>query len=505
MFVDLPFQSDGGLYVYMGKVVAEGGVLYRDFYENKPPGVALVTALCWRLFHTHWVAYVAMQWALTIIASALLARTVARHVGSHAWRPTFLCAVLLLNFSPVVFTGFQLETLVAFFAIIGACAAIESIVSGSLADSMLLGLAAGCASMIKPTGLAVLGAWVLTLLVLCGRRRMRLGRAMAHVAIALLAAAIPNAGVAAWVIRSDLWPDMPALFEQIRLYGSETPLDDLLPVRLAAVVVFLGFPLFVRGWIYRRHRLSKAVHTVSTGLLCFAVTWLVLEALAVFLQGRMYLYHFLVIFPPAAILFGLLPRFDRDLPIIMALGPWVLASLAWSLPTALRSPHGLHPRPSSEYVRARTAPGDAIYADQTPRYLLETDRRPGSRIGTLFYFVNYDQAPLDYCRILLDDFEARRPKYILLASDLDELLEAQEHLPLLTDRPTRLRNFRTAWAQIRRYMSEHYVFEAWVGDDLVYRRVPDGRAVRTSTAVSEPATRPGSASPATLSQARLTP
>ncbi len=45
-----PFLNDAGLYAYLGKTVAEGGVMYRDFYETKLPGVGLIASAFWRAF-----------------------------------------------------------------------------------------------------------------------------------------------------------------------------------------------------------------------------------------------------------------------------------------------------------------------------------------------------------------------------------------------------------------------------------------------------------------------
>lgn len=503
-FLSQPFRNDSGLYVYMGKVVADGGRLYHDFYENKPPGVGLLGAACWRLFGAHWVGYVALQWAMMLGASLLLARAARRQFGLGAWRPTFACAMILLNFSLAVFTGFQLETMQAFFAVIAACAAMESLATWSLADTFLLGLAAGCAAMIKPTGLAVLGAWALV--VLWNAPSIGARTFVRHLLVAAVAAMLPNAGVLVWVLRSGLWPDMAPLFEQIRLYGQQTPLDDLLPLRLLMLLAFLGFPLLVRGWVFRRRRLQDArgrggitPQRLPRTMFWFALAWLALEGLGVFVQGRMYLYHFLVVFPPVALGFGMLPRTDRLAPIALSLGPWALLSLVWSLPAIAHIPDGAAERPVSRYLRAHTAPGDAIYADQTPRYLLETGRRPGSRLGTLFYFVNYDDAPQHYCRILLSDFQQRRPKFIVLDADLTQSLYAQEQLPLLASRPRRLANFRQAWHAINRYLAEHYVLQGQVDDQLVYRRRCDGDPPVMATAHSRPAAAhdafPPSASP----------
>ena len=64
-FLARPFESDAGLYIYMGKALASGQTLYRDFYEIKLPGVPLMTAGLYRLFGDQWWAYVMLQAMMT--------------------------------------------------------------------------------------------------------------------------------------------------------------------------------------------------------------------------------------------------------------------------------------------------------------------------------------------------------------------------------------------------------------------------------------------------------
>jgi len=65
----------------------------------------------------------------------MLARTMVRVIGPHAKLPTFLAAIVYLNFNVAVFGGFQLESLQSFFAIIAACAAIEALMGDNVWDS----------------------------------------------------------------------------------------------------------------------------------------------------------------------------------------------------------------------------------------------------------------------------------------------------------------------------------------------------------------------------------
>src|SRR5580693_6275374 len=113
---------------------------------------------------------------MSLMTAWLLARAAARHFGPHAAVPTLLFAIVHLNMTFVVFGGFQLETLQAFFAVLAAGAALELIDGDDWRDAFVVGLAGGCAAMLKPTGLAVVAATFTILLALRGRQPIKLVR-----------------------------------------------------------------------------------------------------------------------------------------------------------------------------------------------------------------------------------------------------------------------------------------------------------------------------------------
>src|SRR5207244_109839 len=95
----------------------------------------------------------------------LLGRIARRHFDETVAMPTALFAMVFLNFSIAVFGGFQLETMQTFFAVLAAGAAMEALRGRDVRDAFVVGLAAGCAMMFKPTGGAVLGAFALATIV----------------------------------------------------------------------------------------------------------------------------------------------------------------------------------------------------------------------------------------------------------------------------------------------------------------------------------------------------
>jgi hypothetical protein len=174
--------------------------------------------------------------------------------------------------------------------------------------------------------------------------------------------------------------------------------------------------------------------------------------------------------PPAALLFGILPRFNRPLSLAAALLPMVALSLmqasvviqaSWSAPDRLVI---------SDYLIARTKPGDAVWVDDWPRLILETGLRPATRLPSTFLFANYDTAGSDYSRMIVADLERTKPAFMVLPASVEQYLAWQTRIVELSNRPVRRANYIIGWHRIEQYTLDHYVKESVVGNDAVYRR-----------------------------------
>jgi hypothetical protein len=462
-FISVRFWSDAGIYIYMGKVVASGGHLYRDFYETKFPGVGLIIAPLWQIFGSWWPGYVLTQTAMALASAVLLGRTVSRCVNADAGRAALLFALVYLNFGPGVFTGFQLETIQIFFATIAGCLAIRWLAVRDWWCALAIGLSAGVAGIIKPTGMAVLGAYGLAALWVAPREALK------PLIYAALGAAVPIVAVFAWTVHAGLLGEMPELLRQISLYGNQTTLlpEDL--VKGAVVATLLGFPMIMR-WRCRREIPMATPCASSAGVVLFAFAWLAFECVGIVAQRRMYMYYFLVLAPPCALLFGLIPRPARTKNLAWALGPILVCMLCFSAPLLGKLPYGFQRAALTEYLTAHANANDPIFADWMPRVLLESDLQPGSRYPHLWYFGNHDLAPLDYTRTLLNDFDQRRPVYVVLPARLDAYIADELEQPFIRSRPERAKNVVVAWGRIHTYLAAHYKTETTVGMWQVYRR-----------------------------------
>jgi hypothetical protein len=466
-FLARPFESDSGLYVYMGKVLVEGQQLYHDFYETKTPGVALLTAPLFRLFGHHWWPYVFLQAAMTLVAAWLLAAGISCALHKSARQATFAFAVVFLNFSLVAYRGFQLETIQCFFASLAGGIAMVCINPNSPRPRVILclltGLFAGAAAMLKPTGGAVAAAFILTLVFSTPRQLRSIPATIAGLLV------VPGL-VLLWTIRAGLLGDMPALLHEIALYGSGTPIVGADWIKPFVVLVVGGLPfLFVR---ICRTGVNTQSPSPSRSLVLFAWSWLLLELAGVVLQKRMYIYHFLPLAMPLAVLFGIACRNRRPLVYAIALAPIVLLSVFQTKSDfAILIKSGIPNLPESDYLLAHAGPGDTVVGDPLERVLMETHLRCGARYAHLFYFMNHDDAPLQYVHTFLADLDRNQPQWAVFRTDSQthRLMQCRGQT-MLSENPIRKDNFLTAWHEIDIYLETHYTPVANAGEMTIYKR-----------------------------------
>jgi hypothetical protein len=321
--------------------------------------------------------------------------------------------------------------------------------------------------MLKPTGISVLIAFAIVALWRFAREPRRL------LAIAFSAAcglAIPLTVSLVYLIAADNLHDLPAIYRQIRTYATNSAWSAGDIIKPLIVVGMLAFPVLIRGGIYRRAH-DSARSSANRFQLVFISVWLAIEIIGVVAQRRMYAYHFLVLAPPAILLFAALPRRDRIVPLTAALAPMAIFSIYGGALTIELTYRNYTRMPVSDYLRSRAPSGAVVWQDDYPRLLIETGLRPGSRVPLTFLFANYDAAPLEYTRTILDDFDRHKPDYIILPAEFERYLKWHANNILEFERfPARQANYVVAWLQIREYVTSEYEPEALIDTEQVWRR-----------------------------------
>lgn len=479
-FLGEPFRNDAGIFTYLGKVLWTGGKLYVDVWDTKLPTVPLLMAPLYGVFGSHWFAYVLLQATLGITAAWALAVALRRYVGPDAFSPALLWGLVGLNLSRLTITGFQLETIQIFFESLSACMVLRTLAGkGSLASTLAAGVFAGLAMFAKPTGLAVAGAASCALLWQIPKVGVaRTGARLAALAVGVL---IPVAAVIGWVQNSSFRDQIPDLFREISLYGSGTPLRSLLQFKTWIFFVLPFTPMALRFIIVRlssdrsptAEPAADSLTAPNFSVTVFAVAWALIAIAAVFVQRRLYGYHFLILMPPAVVLFAIIPRSTRLWPTLVAIAPLALLSLFFTRTgyTALAAGRG-GISPVSRYVIEHTAPTDTVWADPAARLLVETHRETGTRWLMTFYFVNHDDAPRLFGDGMLNDFEQKNVKYVVLSiAWRKETLEIARTTPGTMWRPQRYDAYLAAIEKIDRYVKEKFQLEATIDGKLIYRRM----------------------------------
>lgn len=85
---------DSGIFAYTGKVIREGGLPYRDAWDNKPPGVYYVNALSFYIFGTGrwalWITETLFVFLTGLVAFTLLDRLYSRRLIVWAGAVSFV-------------------------------------------------------------------------------------------------------------------------------------------------------------------------------------------------------------------------------------------------------------------------------------------------------------------------------------------------------------------------------------------------------------------------------
>ena len=97
-FLTVLYDGDMELFVYMGKLVGQGGRIGIELIDNKLPTVGLLMWLPYRLLGDWWGGYALLSIAMAIGAVLAITRAAALVHPSSRW-PTFAMAAVWMTFA----------------------------------------------------------------------------------------------------------------------------------------------------------------------------------------------------------------------------------------------------------------------------------------------------------------------------------------------------------------------------------------------------------------------
>ena len=362
-FVDV-FNSDETYLATQGEVIKDGGRLYEDAADRKPPAVPYLYAAAFTLFGTTALWSVRVLAMLAVAATALLlALEARRRWGDRAgWLAGLLFVLASVAFAPQDGQAANFEI----FMLPAMTAAVLLAARGRAGSS---GVAVALATLAKQTGAATLLPIAYLVWHLRGRRGVR---------DAAVGFAIPIALVALLVGPGDL------LFWGVLGNGSYFGLGAasayVLGMFLVMTLAFVACNLPIVWALPRAWRDRRAGAETDLWL------WLLSAALSVAVGFRFFGHYYLQLLPPLCLLTaGALSRGRSKRAVQATVALAVAVAVGFSLLGFWVRPWGDEPRYQtvSRYLDAHTSPVDRVFVwGHMPEIYWASGKLPGTRFPT---------------------------------------------------------------------------------------------------------------------------
>ncbi|MEI6021768.1 MAG: glycosyltransferase family 39 protein, partial [Bacteroidota bacterium] len=152
-FYNIPFERDEGAYSYYGKLLLEGKIPYKDFYEQKFPGIFYFFATIVAIFgDTVKGMHMGFMYVniITMIFLFMASKRLFSPLAGVITATTFAIVSMCPNLSGYTVQG---EHAVAFFVSIGIFLYSYTLSHPGWKTYLAMGLAMGCAFMTKTSGM----------------------------------------------------------------------------------------------------------------------------------------------------------------------------------------------------------------------------------------------------------------------------------------------------------------------------------------------------------------
>ena len=451
-FVDV-FNSDETFLATQAQVIRDGGDLYREAADRKPPLVPYLYAAAFTIAGTTelWSVRVAAMLAV-VVTALLLAFEARRRAGPRAmWIAGFLTVVALVAFAPQ-------DGQAANFEIFMLPAMVAAVVLARRGHGTSAGVAAAFATLAKQTGAAVL----LPVAYLLWKRRGRNG-----IADAVVGFAVPILLVAMW-----FGPRQIAYWTVLG-NGSYVGLDTASALVVAMFVLMtLGWaacnlPILwtlPRSWRARRELADDGATNTDLWL------WVLSGAASVAIGLRFFGHYYLQLVPPLVLLaaIALSRASERAVKITIAFA--LVAGMMFSAAGYFLKPFGPEPRYQrvARYLATHTGANDYVQVwGNVPEIYWASGTRPATRfIATNSLLAQNEPGRAEAApRSELDprvlnwffrDLDEHRPRYIVDTAPAE--VRSADRTPM-DDFP-----------RLERYVEQHYRLVRTIDGFHIYER-----------------------------------
>ena len=471
-----PFDSDHWIFTYVGREwIVDGGQLYVDAWDHKPPMIFLMNGIMAALFgdnivlHRIWLtAFTVLDcWLFFLLAKRVLPGMLDRVDADRridrtiAVRLALIAYVFFRNLSQFTNSGNNTEAYGVILVLLLVLAYLKFTETDRWGWLALAGLACGVLFWFKGNFL-IFGAIIGIMLLVHGwRKKGRLALlVLVYIAPIILVSLAWFWYFAAQGTFDDFWL---ASFGFSAKYASSAWAGKVSAnILLIATTAALLVPALVFFLVYLRDA-KRQWREPSYQL----IGWMFLSGLVLIgAVGSFYAYYLLITMPftVLVIVYGVLriSSFGRVLRVILVAGlvATLLANYAIStkqlLNTFTGSAHqdAIDKQEAADYVRDHTAPEDRIVAyDYGATFYILADRRAASRfISASVLLLDYrDHYGLGFNDEFIAGIEKNHVKYVLLSGDNRELYATN--------------------TQINDYLAEHFAPAKHFGNAEVLERV----------------------------------
>jgi hypothetical protein len=293
-----PLGWDQGIFAWVGDVINQGGLPYRDAWDIKGPLSYYIFAGAQLLFGHHMWAIRLFDLLMVLTASGVLAILISKLTNSIVARWASILFILWFA-SGNYWNTSQPDGWVSMIVIIGMAPLLISRGSLPWYKSLFAGVCIGCALLIKPLYSLFLFLVLIAILLQEWPRKKRI---LYNWIIVLAGLAIPLVVCAVWFINKGALNDLieASIIYPMKIYAGintisvESIIRRIITYTLSGVGISILIPIIGLG-VLMLWRTSKKKAIII-------VFWLLISLLIVITQNKYYTYHWVIIYPPVVIL-----------------------------------------------------------------------------------------------------------------------------------------------------------------------------------------------------------
>lgn len=421
-FLDEPFERDEGGYAYMAQRFLDGDLIYRDYWESRPPGIVFIYALIFKLYGQSITAVRVFSIFAGLI-SMVLVYLIAEKLFNR--KTGYISALLYAIFSGGPFiqgSSANAEPFMIVFTLLGICLFVYS---RSLPVVFLSGASFGLAFMIKQV--AIDGFLAVCIYALIERRR-----GLFILAFGFITAWIP---VLFYLAKNNIFGEFIFAAFTYNFFYVKNAYEYGWPARFKNSLLYVSREILLLWFLG-----LSGLFMLRRNVLMFF--WLIFGIFAISFGGRFFPHYFIQIIPVLCILsgYGLNRIYTKIFPVLIVLLLTVLTILNEYKYYLVYNPYEVcrmkYPMENfvlteilARKIEKETDPDDYIYVwgSEPEIYFYSSRKCPVRFIHN--YFVRMSPVLASKGKMeIIENLNMKKPKIIVVFDTLDVFPELKDFI-----------------------------------------------------------------------------